>query len=468
MAKSHRSSKRVSWAPDVNLCQVRLFLSEDAPSQSGFGIQDHLQAKTSWLLHSSGMGSDDQPPPGFEGPIPALPQIVLVKWKCPPRLMLNPDWQVVAGEESKEAELQIQRELRVLEAVYPRLSAIPPSPSDSSELHLYHHDDSQTPLIPITPIEDDDAADSLDSVSPIRTLANSQSQCLPKSLTASGTVHLSTTSSSEVKSRGNEPNIPTPNPNERPAIGAIPGVEPDVVAAASAAFTAIMRSNEEGSLIDRDLLIKILSNPKLLEQLVLDHGMLANQQFAPKPSSTCITASLPMPLHANTMGSEAPLSIPLSGQFNPRANTTLPTLNPPIPPIPNLRPAPNAVQNQIASTVPMKTPPVKDINYYKSLIQQHGGERNEAQDQTLVRFSNHHNQNPFGANPEPIESSKPRELKPKMQRPCVYFNSPTGCRHGANCMFQHDVSYQKRIGGMPEVQGGAKRMKLERELTGRS
>lgn len=42
------------------------------------------------------------------------------------QLVLNPDWLVVAGEESKEAELQIQRELRVLEAVYPRLSAIPP------------------------------------------------------------------------------------------------------------------------------------------------------------------------------------------------------------------------------------------------------------------------------------------------------------------------------------------------------
>ncbi|KAA8548655.1 hypothetical protein F0562_000339 [Nyssa sinensis] len=46
---------------------IRLFLSEESPSQVGFGSQDHLQAKTSWLLHSTGLGPDDNLPPGFEG-----------------------------------------------------------------------------------------------------------------------------------------------------------------------------------------------------------------------------------------------------------------------------------------------------------------------------------------------------------------------------------------------------------------
>lgn len=40
--------------------------------------------------------------------------------------MLNLTWQVVAGEESKEVEDQCQREMRVLEAIYPRPSSIPP------------------------------------------------------------------------------------------------------------------------------------------------------------------------------------------------------------------------------------------------------------------------------------------------------------------------------------------------------
>lgn len=38
---------------------------------------------------------------------------------------VNRAWRVVAGEESKEAETQNQREMRVLEAIYPRPSAIP-------------------------------------------------------------------------------------------------------------------------------------------------------------------------------------------------------------------------------------------------------------------------------------------------------------------------------------------------------
>lgn len=42
------------------------------------------------------------------------------------QIVLNIAWQVVAGEDSKEVETQKQREMRVLEAVYPRPSAIPP------------------------------------------------------------------------------------------------------------------------------------------------------------------------------------------------------------------------------------------------------------------------------------------------------------------------------------------------------
>lgn len=39
---------------------------------------------------------------------------------------MSDDWCVAAGEESEEAEAQKLREMRVLEAVYPRFSAIPP------------------------------------------------------------------------------------------------------------------------------------------------------------------------------------------------------------------------------------------------------------------------------------------------------------------------------------------------------
>lgn len=41
---------------------------------------------------------------------------------------------MVAGEESKESEVENQREMRVLEAVYPRPSAIPPKYDTYSSL----------------------------------------------------------------------------------------------------------------------------------------------------------------------------------------------------------------------------------------------------------------------------------------------------------------------------------------------
>jgi hypothetical protein len=41
------------------------------------------------------------------------------------QLMFNPDWLVVAGEESEESALQNERVFGALEAICPRLSNIP-------------------------------------------------------------------------------------------------------------------------------------------------------------------------------------------------------------------------------------------------------------------------------------------------------------------------------------------------------
>ena len=75
---------------------MRLFLSEDAPSQSGLGAQDHLQAKAAWLLHAEGLvESDDLLPPGFEAlhkhqPQIEISQIPIIKWQCPPAVIESP------------------------------------------------------------------------------------------------------------------------------------------------------------------------------------------------------------------------------------------------------------------------------------------------------------------------------------------------------------------------------------------
>ncbi|KAK6115765.1 hypothetical protein DH2020_008034 [Rehmannia glutinosa] len=135
-----------------------------SPSQVGLGTQDHLQVKELWPLQSGVNEPDDSLPPGFEGIQPAniwrvkLSQIPLIKWRCPPKHEVNIEWQVVAGEESKEVEAQNHREMRVLEAIYPRPSAISPNPSPLVDMENSFANEENTPLIPATSIEDDDAA----------------------------------------------------------------------------------------------------------------------------------------------------------------------------------------------------------------------------------------------------------------------------------------------------------------------
>ncbi|KAJ8567607.1 hypothetical protein K7X08_019815 [Anisodus acutangulus] len=177
-----KKSKRVSWATGRNLCQVKHFLQEDCPSKVGRGSQHHLQLKRS---HQSIIS------PSFEGRSclkqskERLPYIPLAKWKCPPKFNLNEKWHVVAGEESKEAEDQERREKRVLEAVYPSRSAIPPNPPILSDLDQYY-DDNRTPVIRIIPIEDEAYVEVSSHSTPSQNISSKlPGACLPNSPSSS-------------------------------------------------------------------------------------------------------------------------------------------------------------------------------------------------------------------------------------------------------------------------------------------
>ncbi|KAJ7957846.1 zinc finger CCCH domain-containing protein 6-like [Quillaja saponaria] len=364
--------------------QIRLFLSEESPSQVGLGAQDHLQAKTSLLLHSTGAGSDDNLPPGFEGTHPSnqlqiqLSQIPLIKWTSPPMLVLNLSWHVVAGEESKEVDFEYQREMRVLEAIYPRPSAIPPNAAVSSEVEDSHYNDGQIHLGLL------EWHLFLNSVVPV---------------------------------------------NERPSLSA----EPHLVAAAFEALSAIMNSKEQGDLIDHELLLQILSNPKLLEKVVANYGTTINTQKISYGTSTLSPAagtSYPQPIEIGVG--------PIPGQQLP------PPADFPIP---------------VSSAPFTAAPPAKDLNYYKNLIQQHGGERQD----TLPHFNNGHIQQPVGKQNIGF-NSKLRQPKPKIMKPCIYFNSSRGCRHGVNCAYQHDAAFQQQSNAVPDMQS-SKRMKVDREIS---
>lgn len=285
------------------------------------------------------------------------------------------------------------------------------SPVHSADSEEFLQSDQQIPSIPITPIEDDDmsASSSYDAL-----------------MTSQPLVAPGTPGPSKISEEKLSPEMAQ-------------AVEPDVVVAASAAFKAIMRSNEQGSSIDQDLLIRILSNPKMIEKLVSDHGANA---ISVQNMPGNVTAPVPLSNPHSVTG-----AAPSCGPFYSQPNGRNPWFPQPTfssaPPQPTLGP----------------TPPTRDMNYYKNLIQQHGGDR---QDFAVSQYSSNH--------PEPASVAnfnsgpRPRDAKGKIMKPCAYFNSPRGCRNGANCAYQHDSSIQPRGNNMREVQN-SKRMKLDREIT---
>lgn len=482
--QGQQKSKRVTWASDDSVCQVKLFLSEESPSQVGSGAQDHLQAKISLPLHAGLLVSDDNLPPGFEGTQPAsllknkLAQIPVIKWCRPPPFVLDTNWQVVAGEESKDVEVQKQREMRVLEAIYPRESSIPANPSMGPGEETFH-DDQHTPVIPITPVEEEEVADPSFGTAVPTNAVSSTAQVMQ-----SGVPLCNSSAGNSFPVHG----ISSP--------GVVPSVGLDAVAAAQAALTAFMENNGQGNLIDRELLIKILSDPKIVEQLVTHQGVGTSSHSLPSMSTQNMSAASNMPNSGPQASSiSAPQSVVSradpsfyhSGRIDPppvqisRTELVIPSVagatngsfhSAPsrIGPVPSLRPrVPEAMSAPIpAVSTPassMPAPVARDINYYKSLIQQHGGERQEMLP-LPPQYSNNRNNQQLGSVQESQNSYNSRDSKPKIMKPCIYYNSSRGCRHGANCAYLHDAPPQQRgVGSLPEVQS-SKRMKMDREITG--
>lgn len=106
---------------------------------------------------------------------------------------------------------------------------------DSQEYQL---DDSRIPIIPITPIEEEEAVDLLSDMAPLQNSSfEAQSPALPQSLLSMN------------------PNAPQSDPQpcvkssakEKPVPEVLPGFQADVGVAVVAAITAILKSKEQGS-----------------------------------------------------------------------------------------------------------------------------------------------------------------------------------------------------------------------------
>ncbi|XP_055805246.1 zinc finger CCCH domain-containing protein 6-like [Solanum dulcamara] len=608
-----KKSKKVSWASGPNLCQVKHYRKEDCPSKVGKRSQHHPHLKQMHCL----MKSKER-----------FSYRSLAKWKCPPKFNLNNKWQVVSGEDSKEAGDQEHREKRVIEVVCPSRHAIPPNPYTSSDLDQTY-DDNQTPVIRIIPIEEETDVGVSFHLTPSQTISSklpdacltyspsssvsivtsqklpANGKSLPQSLSTFQNPRKPLTKSpfsvrwpSNVEStshlKGSEQTKVSPKPpisyNSVPQYISTPDqteIFPDQIAnqnhgpkyrticenqtirqlesqvsemppakhnpvtkspstcdltvAVATAITALAKNQEQGSLIDANLLVRLLLNPEEIPKLMNEHGSANNAatgaatadsfigimsrpvdqliplprtktdkvinkpinerqapyagsgpSFGPKPMAkfapltmtkpeTSVKSSLVneqgAPPHLGTANIRESKSIvhpasdlnlekikKLSNKYGVLDNAGgKPLVNSELVPSscskydvvlssadhrttlqPKLSLSPNVGHTSPLSSMTSPTPLRKDINYCKSLIKEHGDNCESVVDESLQNTNPRDNKRGAGLlkNQKSIQRSLTR---------CIFFNKPRGCRNGSSCPFLHDISGQKRSGGMSEA-----------------
>ncbi|KAJ4891080.1 Zinc finger CCCH domain-containing protein 68 [Raphanus sativus] len=200
---SNVKKARVSWPSDSMLCQVKMFQKEDYPAK--VGAQTCSKSKASKDLHHGTVYSTRPP------------NIPLITWKPPPKFILSDHWLVASGEESTETGSENLRIAKVLEAFYPHHSLIPPTRPSISPAAV-QVDDTITPTIRLTPIEEDE-----DEQPESPAIQSSQSSKTPPSQFGHG---------------------------------------PDMTLA------ALLNTKEQGSPVDADLLVKFLTDPIIINNLL--------------------------------------------------------------------------------------------------------------------------------------------------------------------------------------------------------
>lgn len=208
--------------------------------------------------------------------------------------------------------------------------------------------------------------------------------------------------------------------------------------------------------------LQVPTSPSLEVDMPASQQKLVNNLY---PSCSVPQSSL------SAMHCREPL-VPLSG-FSDRSSVIEPRVLPPSPRDGNLHNIIKGVQpalNTRSKSDILPSPPfiaiksrAKDANYYKTLIKLHGGERQGTPDQIITLDGNHEN---YLQGLEHIQHLNPTELTHKSVKSCIFFNSPTGCRFGANCHYQHDPFSKWLCGGMLE-DNWTKRMKLDGKFTSR-
>ncbi|XP_047171710.1 zinc finger CCCH domain-containing protein 6-like [Vigna umbellata] len=377
-----RKLKTVSWAPQSRLCQVKIFSSEESPSKIGNKSEDDFQAKT-LSTRPSTLENDDFPP-GFEGnhfQNQSKSEFSYIKWESPPPLVLNRCWSVAAGEESTEKYDEMLRERRVSEAYYPCSSAIPPSPFVSFNVENESYDDSLTPIISLIPIEE---YESVTGINHDVSVTKKHGDSLSK-------LQTQTTQQCIQPATSSEANL--------------------VAASITTVSSTILKSIEEGTVIDVDFLFKIANDPIMIEKIIEEYSTVtttgmntASRTVSARKSSA---PSNPLMIVAPEMS-----EIPSSSLLEPAHDNHI-TATP-------LVPLSGSVSAHTAA------PHVKDVNYYKNLVRKYDG-MSQPDKQNHNHLQNY--KRPRVLNPN--------EVKRKIQKSCKYSKTSRG-RRGSKCRYLHD------------------------------
>lgn len=290
------------------------------------------------------------------------------------------------------------------------------SPFFTSEAGVSNYNDNETPCVPITAIEEEEL--------------DQQYLTIP------------------VDPPTPKLSIQPPQTSHAPVISTpIPSIEPALLAAA---FASLQKSNDSGNMIDQDLLLDILNDPNMVKKLISECG--TSEQTLPH-SSTAVFRPPPPPF---TNGSLSPVSAP---SLITTMHMTHRLPSPPLPPPLNhprsaLFGGLKTTDSFQSNSIPMNQQPddMRDMNYYKNLIQCHGGEK-MADENALLSF--HDNRESFSRNNMMMRKEAEggggrgrgrggrglkRDFRQKITKPCAFFNTPRGCKHGVNCLYQHDPS----------------------------
>lgn len=257
----------MTWPTHDRMCEAQVF-SNDAPSATGSTVQ--VKCPSCPLKNTTVLNKEVDSPPGFYkfpakrmrlDVLPKASTVIEKHWYCPEKFVLDPAWCVAEGCESKEAIYLNQREIRMLEAVYPHLSSIPDSPAEPQKQYK-DVDESLIFQIPLISVEDEE--EKTEDEAEKGTF--DEQDCLLSVPASGGPYNHREGSIREMLTDSEKPVLHKLNAVKSGQGPARRDADPKIAAAVAAACM-VVKSLEGRGLVDQELLVTLLRNPALIKSL---------------------------------------------------------------------------------------------------------------------------------------------------------------------------------------------------------